>query len=477
MKKAGKDTAAQEDAPRRLSAQSLPESVTCLTFDDYQCSGNIQVDFPKLCALLDKKSIPPVHSKIRKTERERTPAMKRSWKQIVTHLMKENEVRTTALWTKPYLCVDLENKSQLSSKGLRIIGWEVDEQIMKVLNKLLQDLSQLQSIHFWRARLTDEMVLLLSSALSLRVVYLEGNPLPRHSFHLLLSNDSVITHLFLRNNHIGDEGARLIGAALSTPKTSNKNLLFLSLAFNSIGDAGAAYLAQGLRLNRTLLFLSLANNQIGDSGAAHLSRILGEFPLTHEEVVERRKLLSWKTDWTSVGLDPQDEGAPAAVKVDSKPNAKKKEMVKKDEKPAPVQKETPKKGQQKTAKAAAKAAQQKGLKSAAKKKPTPADAPEEKMTISEIEETVHPLLDLLVQSRDRQLFLSGNSTLIYLSLAGNILTEKSLPSLLSSLEQQTEGGLLRLCLKRNNISSECELLQKIEELLEPRLSQISETTE
>lgn len=90
---------------------------------------------------------------------------------------------------------------------------------------------------------------------------------------------------------------------------------------------------KGLRLNRALLYLSLANNQIRDSGAAHFSKVsiyikvfnlykcfcicrlscfkshqsyciiqchpfifqvLSEFPLTHEEVVERRKLLASK---------------------------------------------------------------------------------------------------------------------------------------------------------------------------------------
>lgn len=53
-----------------------------------------------------------------------------------------------------------------------------------------------------------------------------------------------LTQLSLRNNRIGDEGARLIGSALSTPTTTNKNLLSLNLAFNSIGDAGAAHIAR-----------------------------------------------------------------------------------------------------------------------------------------------------------------------------------------------------------------------------------------
>ncbi|KAM9838227.1 leucine-rich repeat-containing protein 71 [Aulostomus maculatus] len=174
-------------------------------------------------------------------------------------------------------------------------GWGVDEQIVRVLVKLLPSLSTLQNLEFWQARLTDPMVISLVNGISLcsslRVVVLEGNPLPEHSYHLLLSEESLIGKISLRNNRIGDEGARLMGAALSTPRSASKNLWSLNLAFNWIGDAGAAHIAQGLRLNRALLILSLSNNRIGDSGAASLATILGEFALTHEEVVERRKLL------------------------------------------------------------------------------------------------------------------------------------------------------------------------------------------
>ncbi|KAK7898866.1 hypothetical protein WMY93_019719 [Mugilogobius chulae] len=439
--------------------------------DDYQCTGNIQVDFPKLCALLDIKNAPPVHSKTTEPERAETP--------------EENEPRTTTLWMKPYLHVELENKSQLSCKGLRINGWKLDEHILQVLIKLIQQLNRLQSLYFWQAGLTDAMVMSLSNTLSLgcslRVVYLEGNPLPKHSYHLLLSGDSVITHLFLRNNQIGAEGARLIGSALSTSKTANKNLLFLSLAFNCIGDAGATYIAQGLRLNRTLIYLSLANNQIGDSGAAHLSKILGEFPLTHEEIVERRKLIFEKLE-KNIGSD-LDEGLTLSEntslvkpepKPEPKPDVKKKETAKKEEKPekGPANKENaPKKGAQKRPKSPDKPPAAKGGKAAGKKKPAPVEPPEEKSSVAVAEpevELVNPLLDPLVHCKDGQVFLPGNSFLVYLSLAGNHITEKSLPLFLSSLEQQTEGGLLRLCLKRNNISPDCELLNKINQLLQLR---------
>lgn len=483
-KKKGKG--ADQDASRlNVTGPSPTEEALCSTFDDYQCTGNIQVDFPKLCALLDFKNIPRVLCKTLEKESEEPPAMRPSWKNIVTSVMK-NEPRTTPKWSKPHLHVELENKNPLSTKNLKIMGWKVHNKIFQVLNKILPHLSRLESLYFWQAGVTDEMVMTLSNTVSLgcslRYVFLDGNPLPNDSYHLLLSEDSVITRLFLRNNGIGDEGARLIGSALSTAKTSNKNLQFLSLAFNHIGDTGAAYLAQGLRLNRVLLYVSLAGNQIGDSGAAQFAKVLGQFPLTHEEVVQRRMLLVEKmvlnirvdTDQP----DKEQDGRSSLGKAEAKiPTKKKQEMAKKDEKPEKggakkKGEEGRKKGAQKNPKVAPdKVPPAKGGKAVGKKKPAPADAPEEKAFVEVVEakvDLVNPLLDPLVQCRDGQVFLPGNSTLMFLSLAGNAITEKSLPLFLTSLKQQTEGGLLRLSLSKNRFPENCDLNRKIIQLLELR---------
>ena len=47
-------------------------------------------------------------------------------------------------------------------------------------------------------------------------------------------------------------------------------------------------------MNRTLLSLSLASNCMGDESAKKFAEVLSRFPLTHDEVVERRKLNSDK---------------------------------------------------------------------------------------------------------------------------------------------------------------------------------------
>lgn len=55
-------------------------------------------------------------------------------------------------------------------------------------------------------------------------------------------------------------------------------------------------MARALRLNRCLLSLSLAYNQIGDCGATSFAKVISKFELTHEEIVERRKLQSEKSE-------------------------------------------------------------------------------------------------------------------------------------------------------------------------------------
>ncbi|XP_030267786.1 leucine-rich repeat-containing protein 71 isoform X2 [Sparus aurata] len=442
-----KKKANAEDEVSRNTGQTPNEKCPAMTFDEYQCSGNVEIDFPGLCALLDMKDLPTVSTK--------QPASSTTESEGGVTDESESQIDAVSSWSKPCLQVELENEDPISAKSLKVSGWKVDEPTARVLQKMLPSLNKLQSLQFWQAGLTDQMVMSLVNTISLcsslRTVTVEGNPLPERSFHLLLSEDSMLTHLSLRNNQIGDEGARLIGSALSTLRSANKSLLSLNLAFNSIGDAGAEHIAQGLRLNCALLILSLSNNQIGDAGAAHLAAILGEFPLTHEEVVERRKLLLERTQSLSMRVDSNPSPASQLHSVPSstslsaskgegkgKKNIMFKEPLKKEEKPA----------------------------AKSNKKSNLCD--KSNTSIIEVEgvEIENPLLDQSVQRRDGELILPGNATLTSLNLAGNRITEKSLPLFLKSLEMQgDEGGLLRLCLQRNRFPPDCEIYVRIKELM------------
>ncbi|XP_018540527.2 leucine-rich repeat-containing protein 71, partial [Lates calcarifer] len=466
-----KDKTEKANAEDEKHAGQTPrETLPVQTFDEYQCSGNVEIDFPGLCALLDIKDVPAVSTK--------QPASSTTETEGGDTEDSQSQTDAASSWSKPCLQVELENEDPLGAKSIKVSGWKVSEQIARVLQKMLPSLSQLQRLQFWQAGLSDRMVISLMNTISLcsnlRVVALEGNPLPEQSYHHLLSEESIIAHLSLRNNRIGDESARLIGSALSTTRSSNKSLLSLNLAFNSIGDAGAAHIAQGLRLNCALLFLSLSNNQIGDPGAAQLAAILGDFALTHEEVVERRKLLLERTQSSSLKVDSdqtsadQLPSAPSSTSLSSKGTSKKKETSKKDEKPA-ANRENPKSNKKSSD---AKTSQSKGGKAGGKEKQQTPQEDQSSIALTEQEESVeigNPLLDQSLRHRDGQIFLPGNTTLTSLNLAGNRITEKSLPQFLTLLEMQSEGGgLLRLCLERNCFPPECESYVKIKELIELR---------
>uniref|UniRef100_A0A3Q2YQR4 Leucine rich repeat containing 71 n=1 Tax=Hippocampus comes TaxID=109280 RepID=A0A3Q2YQR4_HIPCM len=262
--------ARKKPAKEKSEKSSEAEESAPIQTDDYECSGNVMTDFPGLCALLDMKNIPALKTKSSSSNQESATG---------------------------------KHKRRLMKNEILISSWTVDEPIVRVLSKMISALI-LFSFVCW-------LVCFAPSPLGMlrihtpqhdfisppfffldRVITLEGNPLVDNNHHLLFCEGSALTHLNLRNNRIEDEGARLLGAALSTSTCANWNLTSLNLSFNHIGDVGAGHIAKGLRFNRTLLFLSLSNNHIGDSGATKLAAV----------VADRRELLQtqWVPDRCSV---------------------------------------------------------------------------------------------------------------------------------------------------------------------------------
>ncbi|XP_057684390.1 leucine-rich repeat-containing protein 71 isoform X6 [Corythoichthys intestinalis] len=465
-KKPAKDksekTADGEESASGQTGAAPDEPTATRTFDDYECSGNVMTDFPGLCALLDMKDIPAVKTKPGSANQESTTGGRQSHKKSVPEVF------------KPFIQVQLENGDPYCTSSLKIFGWTVDEPIIRVLCKMISSMSMLNSICFWQAGLTDSMVINLGNAIcfcnSLRVITLEGNPLLDHNHHLLFSEGNALTHLNLRNNQIEDEGARLLGAGLSTSKSANRNLISLNLSFNHIGDVGAGHIAKGLRFNRTLLFLSLSNNHIGDSGATQLATVFGEVVLTHEEIVQRRKLLLEKMHSSSSPVDAEhvaklsNDQLPSVAsnatsnsnRGENKSTAKKRETSKPDGKRAPTK-------DQKCLKKAE--GQDMEEKTHVFDQEVPRTYSITKMNKKPLE-MVSPLLNESTRQRDGELVQPGNTTLVSLSLAGNRITEVSLPQFLTSLQMQEGGkGLLRLCLQRNHFALECEPYIKLKELM------------
>ncbi|XP_049490721.1 leucine-rich repeat-containing protein 71 isoform X8 [Panthera uncia] len=455
--------------------------------EEYQCTGVLETDFAELCTRSGYTDFPKVVTRPR-PHPAFVPSASMSEKpaqddQRLSASCSLNSLESKYVFFRPTIQVELEPEDK-GVKEIYIRGWRVEERILGIFSKCLPPLSQLQAIK--------------------------------------------IAHLSLRNNNIDDHGAQLLGQALSTLRSCNRTLVSLNLAFNHIGDAGAGYIADGLRLNRALLWLSLAHNRIQDQGALKLAEVLRPFELTHTEVVERRRLLLEKG--TQERSRSPSSSRPGDSKTDREKNlllqvnsaaltektdktqttktpkglSKKKEKsggesVRKEEKSgsgqSPTQgtpkKEDPaKSGKGKVTIPEQKTSKGKGPKTGSKEKRSfllesehlgqslaYSWSPKHQL-VAEATETVNPLLEP-VEHRNGKVFVPGNKVLLHLNLLRNRITEVGLEGFLATVQYQAQFskskspskgpvGLLRLSLAKNCFSPQCPAYTTIQELMLPR---------
>ncbi|XP_062961919.1 leucine-rich repeat-containing protein 71 [Cynocephalus volans] len=486
--------------------------------EEYQCSGVLETDFAELCARSGYTDFPKVVTRprphptfLRSASMSEKPTLD---DQRLSASCSLNSVESKYAFFRPTIQVELEQEDNKAVKEIYIRGWKVDDRILGIFSKCLPPLSQLQAINFWKVGLTDKtlstfIALLPLCSSTLRKVSLEGNPLPEQSYHKLMALDSTIAHLSLRNNNIDDHGAQLLGQALSTLHRCNRTLVSLNLGFNHIGDKGAGYIAEGLRLNRSLLWLSLAHNRIQDMGALKLAEVLRPFELTHSEVVERRRLLLEKgtqerlrSPSSSRHGDFREKGQMMGVsnvtlvdKTDKmqtmktpkglgKKKEKSGEVVKKEEKSGsgqsptqgtPKKEDTTKAGKGKVTIPEQKPNKGKGTKIGTKEKRS---ILLESELVAETTEMINPLLEP-VEHRDGKVFMPGNKVLLHLNLLRNRITEVGLEGFLTAVQYQVQFskpksaskgpmGLLWLSLAKNCFAPQCPTYTMIQELMLPR---------
>ncbi|XP_005006244.1 leucine-rich repeat-containing protein 71 isoform X3 [Cavia porcellus] len=481
--------------------------------EEYQCTGVLEADFAELCARSGYTDFPKVVTRPR-PQRISDSLASTSEKpnlddQRLSASCSLNSLESKYVFFRPTIQVELEQDDGKAVKEIYIRGWKVEDRILGIFSNCLPSLSQLQAINLWKVGLTDDTLSTFISLLplcspTLRKVSLEGNPLPKQSYHKLMAMDSTIAHLSLRNNNINDHGAQLLGQALSTLHGSNRTLVSLNLAFNDIGDKGAGHLADGLRLNRSLLWLSLAHNRIQDKGALKLAEVLRPFELTHPEVVERRRLLlekaaqdrsrsptsSRQADTKTEREKPQIGGISSVALVEKmqsmktlKGLAKKKEklgeVVKKEKSPTQgtaKKEDTTKPGKGKVTIPEQKPSRGKGTKMGSKEKRS--ILLESEQLVAETTEMINPLLEPM-EHRDGKVFMPGNKVLLYLNLVRNRITEVGLEGFLTAVQYQAQFskpksaskgpvGLLWLSLAKNCFDPQCPMYIVMQELMLPK---------
>ncbi|XP_043819515.1 leucine-rich repeat-containing protein 71 isoform X2 [Dromiciops gliroides] len=456
--------------------------------EEYQCVGILEQDFVELCTRSGYTDFPKV--------------------------VVRNHGRSTSASEKPVAkTASSRLRTSMPSSGPPS-RWSRSKRTPSQFGK---SSSELQAINMWKVGLTDEtlttfIALIPTCASTLKKVSLEGNPIVEQSYHRLMVPESTITHLSLRNNNIDDQGAQLLGQALSTLRTSNRTLVSLNLGYNHIGDKGAGYIAEGLRLNRSLLWLSLAHNRIQDQGALKIAEVLQPFELTHIEVVERRRLLLEKGAQdrtriirgspTSSRHGERDRpllgaGSTGAIDKLQAPKTtkgasgkkKEKEVAKKEEKPGsgtsptqntPKKEDTSKGSKGKVTIPEQKPGRGKGAKTGPKEKRSTLAESEvvQKKVTPEPTEILNPLLEQ-TDHRNGKVFLPGNKVLMHLNLIRNRITETGLRGFLSAVRYQVKytkpktpakgpSGLLKLMLGKNSFPPQCDTYNMIQDLMLPR---------
>jgi len=455
--------------------------------DQYVCTGNFPSDFNELWsrAGIDKTGLPVIKAR---PKRPKTP--EESLKDI--HVEPEDssqdhekppveEAPTTYTvvnfsTTRPSIQCEFDveetRQSQTSyAKEIYIRGWKLEDRIVQVLKQCM--LERLTTLNLWNTGLNELSLTTLAGALksfpNIKQLVIEGNPIPdTEPFNVVISEDNNLTHLSLRNNRITEKGAANLGRSLGVfPKCQ---LLCLNLAFNEIGDEGAKAIAKALRINRSLVSLSLSSNYIGDPGCIAVASSLKVFALSHEEIVERRKLISSTSTTTmrsgisarsfetrdrpgsnrsgTAGKPPRGSSKKTKEeKTEGKKGEKEDKKGKKDKKSAVA--ETPTRSNKGKKSQSGKDGNKSGKSSAV------ADHDE-----SDTSEPVHPMLDPKVKATNGQIYLPGCLSLIALNMSRNEMTEEGLKEFILVVQYQaTVGvkakgykrmpGLLKLNLEKN----------------------------
>eukprot|EP00105_Crassostrea_gigas_P042199 XP_019926347.1 PREDICTED: leucine-rich repeat-containing protein 71-like isoform X11 [Crassostrea gigas] len=554
--KMGKKVEKSLKGEKNQSAVSQDEEDPNKTPEPYSCTGNFQADFTELCRRTGMATIPAVVHRARPPtqaapESSKPEKGKDKGKSAITEPEPEPELDTEGEnaepppktyvvkdkfeFFKPCVQVEMENYDKGETvTEIYIRGWKIDDVMMNTLKQCWSVMEKLHTINLWNTGLNGETVSIMASTLpsivNLRTLILDGNVVKEENWHELITDESPVQNLSLRHCGITDLGAKSIGEALGTVKRANTKLVSLNLAGNQISDQGAVDIANGLRMNRTLMSLSLASNQIGDKGAVKLGEVLSRFPLSHEEVVERRKQKS------SMGSPDRNKSPPPSRRADSKDrpgsvrsssqhdkNDKSKQKqsakTKKDagkggKEPAKEEEKHDKSKGKKDDKGAAKKDSKSGKveeesrktqhrgsiskdkggnttgrssgaslvadtknaakgKTKGKDKGKPSQAEPEDMGDSSF---INPLTDE-ADFIEGQLWVPGNRLLINLNLSRNQIGEQGMAAILKAMQYQTTlslgsksggTGLMRICVFKNKISSESDIVRKINDIMLPK---------
>jgi len=401
-----------------------------------------------------------------------------------------------------------EKKSDLPivhAKEIYIKNWKVFDNVFVVMKQCFME--KLTTLNLWNVGIDESCLISLASVLksipSIKTVALEANPIPEtEPYYLLIENNPSITNFSLRNNKITCMGASSI-ASILTPQCPIVNL---NLSINEIGDEGAKSIATALRLNRTLLSLSVSCNQISDEGCLHIFSSLNEITLTHEEILDRRKMVAAQNELRrSEQENLLSSRSPSNTKNNrtnrerpvSNKSARKNTTNNDKSNDSETQKSKSSKKSDKTPNNSNEAKEEKSKRSKKstagvgfKGGDTPPGKESKKTHESYGEEEMvieHAYFHPEVVLEDGKIKIPGCMSLVMLNLSRNYISEDALKTILNILDYQlneviknskiyrSTPGLLKLYLQRNKFNENHEQYLQILETMAKRFSVTDET--
>ncbi|CAH0604895.1 unnamed protein product [Chrysodeixis includens] len=289
-------------------------------------------------------------------------------------------------------------------------------------------------------------------------VCLDDCPLPAGNYDAILNGRTCVRNLSLCRCRINDDVCERLSSRLVYTELAEESLVALNLTSNHITDVGAKYLADALRSNKHLRYLNLADNLLGDVGARHIFDVMVEFPLTNEEIFDKRHryMLYLKKKQTIIlefllkfsAQSSQSTCIDLSTAINHGSTIKKKESVYKRRASSAKINRSIKKEKEK-------------FKSQGSDENLPLKA--EMMTREILGEFVDPFSKENIRIDNGYAFSLGNRVLSYLNLAYNELTYISVKKLLSVIEYQQEfynspnSGLFKVVLDGNPIPNCTEL--------------------
>jgi hypothetical protein len=328
---------------------------------------------------------------------------------------------------------------------------------VKISRKVIQAISLCLPFHSFLTKLTIRKGGLHSSLLyeigkmlphsQITEVCLDDTSVPEGNYYVLLDQVTHLKHLSLSRCNLGDDICKEIFTRINYGRPA-QNLVVLDLSSNSITDLGAKYIGSTLRKNRQLVHINLAGNFITDIGLSLILKHLAEFPLDHEETIERSlKSMEYYRNKMEVYKNCMAQLSNQA-KMDEMPVAGTEKRLSASNRHHRLKKS------------------RRSLKSVIEElNPTEIA---EKMTKEIVGEFVYPYDKENVYKKADSFYCVGNLKLCSLNLAFNNLEFTSLTKMIDVLEYQSSAekgpqdtGLMRLVLEGNNFPKSSVELEKI----------------